>query len=97
MVLKNNFWNVNLQSTKRRFLKTFMYKLRKTKTKKSKLKVLFREISALRTKRGAGKDLFYYIAAVDTVQYFTKLVSMTYFFSHWSIILKAAPWATSPR
>ncbi|XP_074517166.1 uncharacterized protein LOC141783659 [Sebastes fasciatus] len=54
LYLTRQIWGQLKTSTKRRFLKTFMYKLRKTKTKKSKLKVLFREISALRTKRGAG-------------------------------------------
>ncbi|XP_051242946.1 uncharacterized protein LOC127355779 [Dicentrarchus labrax] len=49
-----NIWGQFRTKTKRRFLKTFMTRLRKSKTKKTKLKVLFRQISDLRIKRGAG-------------------------------------------
>uniref|UniRef100_A0A8D3AEN3 Mesothelin-like protein n=1 Tax=Scophthalmus maximus TaxID=52904 RepID=A0A8D3AEN3_SCOMX len=49
-----NIWGRFKTKTKKRYLKTFMPRLRKKKTKKRKLKGLFKQISALRTKRGAG-------------------------------------------
>lgn len=51
--MKNNYF---LQKTKKRYLKSFMPRLRKNKAKKNKLKRLFKEISFRRPKRGAGKD-----------------------------------------
>ncbi|XP_056249805.1 uncharacterized protein DDB_G0271670-like isoform X1 [Seriola aureovittata] len=49
-----NIWGQFTTGTKRRFLRTFMPRLRKTKTEKRKLKGLFKEITALKTRRGAG-------------------------------------------
>ncbi|XP_069544254.1 uncharacterized protein [Brachyistius frenatus] len=49
-----NIWGQFKTKTKRRYLKGFMSKLRKSKTKKRKLKRLFKQVSTLRTKRGAG-------------------------------------------
>uniref|UniRef100_A0A3B4UJM2 Mesothelin a n=1 Tax=Seriola dumerili TaxID=41447 RepID=A0A3B4UJM2_SERDU len=49
-----NIWGQLTTGTKRRFLRTFMPHLRKTKTEKRKLKGLFKEITALKIRRGAG-------------------------------------------
>ncbi|KAL7380698.1 hypothetical protein ABVT39_022377 [Epinephelus coioides] len=54
LYLTRNFWGQFKTSTKRRFFKTYMPKLRKRKTKKTKLKALFTEASAVRVRRGAG-------------------------------------------
>lgn len=66
------FW----QSTKKRFLKTFMPQLRRKKTAKRKLKALFKQISSLKIKRGAGKGqcswetCSFYVAATESRNYF---------------------------
>ncbi|XP_059209491.1 uncharacterized protein LOC131988403 [Centropristis striata] len=49
-----NFWGEFKTSTKKKFLKSFMRKLRRRKTKKRKLKKLFKQIISTKTKRGAG-------------------------------------------
>ncbi|XP_029317087.1 mesothelin-like protein [Cottoperca gobio] len=54
LYLTRNIWGVFKTSTKRRYLKTFMFTLRKTKTRKSKFKKLFQQISTHKIKRGAG-------------------------------------------
>ncbi|XP_055011039.1 uncharacterized protein LOC110155377 [Boleophthalmus pectinirostris] len=49
-----NIWGNFKPKTKKRFLKSFMPRLRKSKTEKKKLKALFKEVSAHRVTRGAG-------------------------------------------